>query len=128
MPPSTNPAVSRPQAAIAAVAAAVAAATAAAVMTAAVTAAVLMVVVMVVPPCVSSRLRPVLVSMSRAEVGGRAFEALAAHQIDHEEEVGGRKEPPAEFLEPRRSAGGCEQLGWTIPSPKSPFPMQIMLA
>ena len=51
-----------------------------------------------------------------------------AHKVDIEEEVGGRKEPPAELPEPEGSAGGCEQLGWTIPSVNSQFPMQTMLS
>ena len=43
----------------------------------------------------------------------RAFEALIAHSVDLEEVVGVRKEPPAELPEPGRSAGGCEQPGWS---------------
>ena len=79
-----------------------------------------------VPPWVSSRLRPILVSMCRGKVRGRAFEALAAHPVDLEEVVRGRKEPPAERPEPGCSAGGCEQRGWTNSSLNSQFPMQTM--
>ena len=49
-----------------------------------------------------------VVSKCRAEVRGRAFESLMAHQVDIEEEVGGRKQPPAELPESVSSAGGCE--------------------
>ena len=51
--------------------------------------------------------------LSRAAVRVRAFEALIAHSVDLEEVVGLRKEPPAELPEPGRSAGGCEQPGWS---------------
>ena len=47
-----------------------------------------------------------VVSKCRAEVRGRAFESLMAHKVvGIEEEVGGRKEPPAELPESVSSAG-----------------------
>ena len=47
-----------------------------------------------------------MVSKCRAEVRGRAFESLMAHKVvGIEEEVGGRKEPPAELPESVSSAG-----------------------
>ena len=68
----------------------------------------------------------------RAAWAGRAsagrFEPLKAHQSSVEEVVGVRKEPPAELRETGRSAGGCEQRGWTNSSLSSQFPMQTMLA
>ena len=97
-------------AAVAVVVAAVAAAVAA-VVTAAVTAETVLVMMVLVPTCVSSRIRPIVVSVWRAEVRGWAFKAPIAHHsstgdiVDH---LDRRKQLPAEQPRSGYSAGSEE--------------------